>query len=233
MEKTNIDIETLRIIYGKYRRNIIYIGVIIVCILVFALYTIPSLLSISGLSEQRRIEEEKLATMNKNLSFLRNTNEKTLENQLITVSKALPSSKDYEGILNAISFASNKSGVSLNDYEFQVGDVTADLGAASGFPSIELSISIRATRIQLINFLKAISETTPLSEVISVEQQLETANITTVFYYKAVAKDKISNEKELVSLSSKNIALIDTLLSWSVPSIQILQESSSQSASSF
>lgn len=216
-EKTNIDVETLRIIYSRYKKHIIYGGTIAICLFFFIFFTIPKTLELSELNKERTVEIKKLQVLNGNLFLLRTLNDNDLDQKLQTASRALPSSKDFEGILNAISLASNKSGASLNDYSFVVGELSKSSDANSGFPSVKLTLSLRASSSQIIAFLKNLSETVPLSEVTNISQKKDSVAITALFYYKSVDTNSLSSEARLSGISPKHLTLIDTISSWDTP----------------
>ena len=48
--KINIDVETVRLIYTKYRKHITYGGIIAVSLIVFCFFVLPKILSLSSIS---------------------------------------------------------------------------------------------------------------------------------------------------------------------------------------
>lgn len=213
-DKYNIDISTLKIIYKKYKEHIIYIGIILVCILAFVYFTIPKISQIKEVGEERKAEEEKLKVLKNNLSILQNTNDILLESQLQTVLSVLPESKDFEGIFNAISIASGKTGASLSDYELGVGDLSDSATPEKGYPYLQLKLSIRANLAQTISFLKTILETAPLSQVLSISETSGNTSVDMVFYYKPTVPEDIVKSPTLTNLSQSDLELISTISKW-------------------
>ena len=62
--KINIDVETVRLIYTKYRKHITYGGIIAVSLIVFV-FVLPKILSLSSISEARKLEIQKLQRLKK------------------------------------------------------------------------------------------------------------------------------------------------------------------------
>lgn len=213
-DKYNIDITTLKIIYKKYKEHIIYLGIIMVCLLVFVYFTIPKISQIGEVGKERKAEEEKLKVLKNNMSILQNADDNILESQFQTVLEVLPESKDFEGIFNAISLASGKSGASISDYELGVGELSDSTTPVAGYPYLQLALDIRANQAQTIAFLKNISETVPLSQIISISETSGNTSVDIVFYYKPTAPEDIIKSSALKSLSQSDLDLISTLSMW-------------------
>ena len=211
---SSIDFATLNIIYKKYKYHLIYISVIIVCFIVLIFFTLPEFSQISQMGKERKIEEEKLKVLKNNLGILQGTDNTLLESQLQAVTTALPESKDYEGILNAISLASSKSGASLNDYEFGVGSLSGDVTPAAGFPYINLELIISASQEQTVSFLKSLSETVPLSQITSIKQTPGRTSIDMIFYYKSSIPGSVSEGTALSNLNSEDKELVSKISLW-------------------
>ena len=222
--KKSIDIATLNIIYKKYREHIIYLGIIMVCFLVFVFLTIPKISQIGVVRQERKTAEEKLKVLKNNMSILQNTDDNLLELQLQAVSEALPESKDFEGILNAISLASSKSGASLNDYKFGVGALSDSTTPAAGYPYVQLTLDIRANQAQSIAFLKSISETIPLSQITNVTETSGSTSVDMLFYYKSSIPEDLSKSAALTSISQKDKDLISIISTWNTSLINVVSE---------
>ncbi len=233
-EKLNVDINTLKIIYAKYREHILFIFIILVCLILFLTVIIPRIRELVVLSKNAKSENKRLITLQNNLNFLSNLSDSTLDSQFNLVSSALPAGKDFEGILNAISLAAIKSGVSLSDYDFQVGDLSQTSINVSGFPFLKLSLNIKADPKKTVSFLNELYKTLPLSEVITISESNNFSSITILFYYKPMRRAGLKNDEPITTISSEGLKLISELSFWNsnlTPSI-IATSSSSPSASS-
>lgn len=229
---SSVDIATLTILYKKYKEHIIYLAVIAVCFLVLVFLTLPKLSEISTSGQERKEEEKKLEILKTNSRILQETSESDLDERLKIASSALPESKDFEGILNALSVASSKSGASLKDYEFGVGSLSETESTTQSYPSIGLSLDVSASQAQLTALLKNLSETLPLSEVTGIKGTSSNTSIDMVFYFKASASsDSFTETTPLSDLSDEDKKLMSTLDSWQTFFANVPEFTSSSSAS--
>lgn len=216
-ENTNIDINTIKILYKKYKEHIIYVLVIFITILLFLFAVLPRIKDLGKLNNDRKIELNKVSILKNNLDLLSNLDDSKLDSQLLVVSSALPSEKDFEGVLNAVSLASGRSGVSIGDYEFQVGDLSQRLSVkATGFPFLTLVVNIKGTPSQIVKFVGSLFKSTPISEVTSILQNTNSATISIVFYYKTLPPVQLDDSRQITPLSQKGREIIDTLSAWGV-----------------
>lgn len=235
-ENTNIDINTVKLLYKKYKEHLIYLTVIFVVIVLFFSAILPRVKDLSRLNNDRKTELEKLTILKKNLDLLSSLDDSSLDSSLLTVSSVLPSGKNFEGVLNAISNASEKSGISLSDYEFQIGDLSEPLVKTTGFPFLTLVLSIRGSPSQVIKFVSSLSKTAPISEVTSISQGASNASVSIVLYYKSLPPIELNDTQAVSPISQKEKEIISTLSSWdgvgrlSQPEIPV---SSTSSASPF
>lgn len=214
-ENTNIDINTIKILYKKYKEHIAYILIIFITIVLFLFTVLPRIADLSKLNDERKAELKIFSILKSNLDLLSNIDDSKLTSQVQVVSSALPSEKDFEGVLNAISLASAGSGATLSDYKFQVGDLSESLSVnTSGFPSLTLAVNIRGTPSQVAKFVGSLSKSTPISEVTSILQNANNATISIAFYYKALSSVQLNDSMQITPLSQRSIEIINTLSSW-------------------
>ena len=218
-ENTNIDINTIRTLYKKYKEHLTYILIILVTIILFLFFVLPRIKDLARLNDERKIELNKLSILKNKLDLLSNLDDSKLDAQFLVVSSALPSDKDFEGVLNSISSATERSEVSLSDYEFQVGGLSQRLPVTTpGFPSLPLVVSIRGTPLQVAKFIGYLSKSTPLSEVTSIVQNSSNAIIAINFYYKTLTP-QLDDSQAIAPVSEKGKQVIDTLSSWQASSL--------------
>src|SRR3989344_7763747 len=214
-ENTNIDINTIKILYKKYKEHLIYILVIFITVVLFLFTVLPRIADVALLNNERKIELNNFSILKKNLDLLSNLDDSKLDSQLLVVSSSLPSEKDFEGILNAVSLASGRSGASLSDYEFQVGDLSQGLLVkTTGFPFLTLTVNIRGTPLQVVKFVDSLSKSTPISEVTSILLNANSATIPILFYYKALPPIQLSDNRQVAPLSEKGRGIINNISSW-------------------
>ena len=230
-ENTNIDINTIKILYRKYKEHLTYILVIFIAVVLFLFTVLPRLKDLAKLNNDRKIELNKFSILKNNLDLLSNIDDSLLSSQLLLVSSALPSEKDFEGVLNSISLATAKSGASLSDYEFQVGGLSQSSIETTGFPFLTLTVTIRGTPLQVAKFIGYLSKSAPLSQVTSIMQNSSSATVAINFYYKALAPSQFNDSQAITPISEKGKQIIKTLSSWGInnlpgPETPILSKSS-------
>ena len=218
-ENTNLDINTIKLIYKKYKEHLIYLLVIFVVTILFLFFVLPRIEDLGKLNNSRKIEENKLSILKNNLNLLSSLDDTSLSSQLLLVSSALPSEKDFEGVLNAISLSTAKSGASLGDYAFQVGDLSNSSVETTGFPLLTLTVSIRGTLSQVAKFVGYLSKSTPLSQTTSIIQNSSSATVAINFYYKALPPAQFNDTQAVASISEKGKQIIETLSSWGTSSL--------------
>ncbi|MEK7559182.1 MAG: hypothetical protein AAB521_02645 [Patescibacteria group bacterium] len=230
---SSIDIATLNILYKKYKEHIIYLGIIAVCLLIFVFFTIPKISEVSVIGQERKAEEEKLKVLKNNSNILQNTDDSVLDEDLGVVSNALPEGKDFEGILNAISLASSKSGASLKDYDFGVGALSDSETSEAGYPNIKLTLEVDASQAQVVSLLKYLSETVPLSQITGIKKSSGSTSIDMVFYYKSsIPPNNNSENIALTALNQIDNDLISTLSTWRTSFISVVIDPSASISSS-
>ena len=214
----NINSTTFNILYRKYKSFVLPSIIIISCIILFFIVIIPQVQAVLDAKEKERIEKQKLELFKNNYNLLLNMDIVKLNSEFEILTKTLPSGKDFAGIINSISDKSVKSGVSIGDFEFAVGDISKTIEGTTSFPSILISLDVAGEPKAILDFVKQLYKSMPLSEITTIEQGGESARIKIQFYYKAFPQGPISNESPISAFTSDNISLINDLLSWGVVS---------------
>ncbi|OGH23674.1 MAG: hypothetical protein A2958_02780 [Candidatus Levybacteria bacterium RIFCSPLOWO2_01_FULL_38_13] len=230
-EKVNIDIETIRIIYSKYRSHLVYITVLIVCLILSLGFILPRVLDLGSINKKRQEETQKLRTLKGNMETLLSQDDSSLDNDLQALLSALPETKDYDGILSAISDAAGKSGVSLSDYQLQIGKISEITERTQGYPSLRLILNLKTNLSGTQKFLRELSKTLPLSNVSDVVHEGNSASVTTLFYYKPFSPFQPKEDEKLVNLSKKEQNLVSKISEWNRPIVALLEVSSPSSPS--
>lgn len=213
-KKVNIDSTTFWFLYRRYKEYLLPVGVIIACILLFLLVIIPQFQNFLDNQQQAKTESNKLIILKNNLNLLNNMNESQVDSQLQIVSAALPPNKDFEGILNGISVAADKTGVFLGDYEFQVGNITKPSLSIQSFPSLQLTLSINGGVSGVTRFMGELYKTVPLSEITAVKVSNATSEITILFYYKPFPPIGFDNSVPINSVSQEGLSTVSKLSSF-------------------
>lgn len=219
MNKISIDRMTLSLIYNRNKDYLVPLFTILVAFILLIQITIPSLSTLSTKNQEVKFEKEKLTTLKNNLNILTTLNTQTLDLQLSNATDALPSSKNFAGVLNAVSISANLSGVALGDFEFQVGDISNSVTPSKGFPNLQLSLNINGSVTNIAKFVNELYKTMPVSEVSNIQVTGGRATLNTLFYYKPYLGKSIDETIPLNNLSKSNLDLLTEISSWNNPKI--------------
>lgn len=222
MDKFKVDRSTLIYLYRKHRDYIIPIVLVIVSFILFLKVTVPTLNNLSTREQEVKFEKEKLATLKNNLKILSELNELTLDSQLSLVSDALPTEKNFAGVLNAVSVSANKSGIFLGDYEFQVGDLSKTITPLKGLPFLQLSLVTTGDANATARFVKELYRSFPISEITNIEVNGSRATLSTTFYYRPISFGKADEYNPLSNFSKTDLDIMNDLSTWNNP--RILEE---------
>ena len=218
-KKLSLEQSVLRILYRRYKLYVTPIAIIFVSAMLFMFFVIPQVQEIFVIKAQEDLTREKIANLQKNIEFVASLNDAVLDSQVQTVSGTLPGEKDFMGVLNAITGASVKSGVSVGDYVFQVGslsqkseNVPEDM---SSFPSLSLSLELKGGGVEgARQFLNTVAKIIPISEVNNIEAAERGSRMTMVFYYKAIPPIVVDYTIPMKPLSPKQESTLGEVSSW-------------------
>lgn len=232
-KKFNIDFNTIIILYRHYKDYLLPVFVIIGSFFVFLLIVIPQVQQYYSTKQQLDLETQKLQVLKNNYNFLASLDESEENTQLGTLSSALPSGKDFAGVINAISASSANTGVLVGDFDFQVGDLSSVNQGLTAFPSLQITVNLTGNALSLATFMSQLYKTVPLSEVTSIKVNQTASVLTILFYYKPFSGITINNEAPIVPLTQKEQSLLSDILVWdSNTSISSLISAPSSSSAS-
>ena len=107
------------------------------------------------------------------------------------------------------------SGVSRDDYSFQVGDLATKSAQLSPETAISVKITLRGKVSQLQNFLEEMNKHMPLSEAVTVGFGNDGATVDMIFFYKYLpAALQIAYTDPLREISPQNQQLLKKLSGW-------------------
>ncbi len=209
-EKISSDIKSLKFILNKNKPYLVPITIIIVSIILFFQFVIPQFGALLTAKKEVKEASLKLETLKANLDILININEETLDSQLKILTSALPLDKDFIGILNSIYSTAQRTGVSLGNFSFKIGDLAQSENGDS-FPVVKLSIPINSGIAAVSSFVEAISKTVPLSEIYLVKIGDMSSMVSLSFYYKLLGDSNYSQDVRVSPVSQKGLTLINQL----------------------
>lgn len=209
-QKINADIKSLVFIFNKNKSYIYPVLIILVSILLFFQFVIPQVRMLNATQKKTKEALVRLETSKANLHILENVNESILDSQLEIAKAALPLDKNYIGILNSIYSAAQKTGVSLGNFSFKVGDLSQSKDDDK-FSVISLSLPVNSPIMAINSFVETISKTMPLVNVSSVKMRSSSSTIGLSFYYKSLDISKYSQDARINPISQKGLDLINLL----------------------
>lgn len=221
--------------YYRYKDSLWFsLGVIGVIFLVSAgliiFIVFPQIQSWFSLQSEVSATKSRISILKSNQSLLTSTSDIVLSRQFDIVKSALPYEKDFVGILEAINTATLKSGVVLNDFSFQVGDLSSKSAQLSPQTAISIQLSLVGELTRIEEFLKEIYEKVPLAEVIKASYTKGGSSISLIYFYKIAPEQiQLSYVQPIKSISGNHLLLLKTLEEWKA-SRQAIRTASSQSA---
>ncbi len=209
--KINVDINSAKLIYNRYKEFVVPVIVIIVSFFIFISVVMPQIKDLGRRKAESKDASAKLSILKKNLDLLSGINESTMDSQLQTVTSALPLNKDFGSVLDRVSAASGKAGVSLGNFAFQVGDLSKTTTDNTGFPSLKLDLNVEGNVRAISNFINELDKSLPLSEVTSVEISNNLSRLTVIFYYKPFISGSNSTTSMISPFTQQTLSLIDKI----------------------
>ena len=210
-KKVNLNAEILKTIYEENKEFLLPIGVIFTSILLLIFFIFPELNGYFQKREAVLMEQGKLNNLKESLSAISSIDDSILSQDLEIVSRALPPNKDFAAILNAISQAASVTGVSLGDFEFQIGDITKTNTTPASTPSIKISLNITADTLSTVAFLKELEKSVPISQVAGAKSSGSFASIEVVFYYKPFPPQGATDPEKIRPVTAANQKIIDDI----------------------
>jgi len=205
---------------SKYFSISLTIISIFVCLLLIFKVIIPQAQSYFSIAREVEAQKQRLAALNRNIEFMNNLDKSQLELQFQTSVQALPIEKDFVAVLNLLSETAVRSGVTLNDFTFNVDKVNS----TGPKTSLDLVIKVNGNIDRVKIFMKEVHEKLPIAEIVDINNNLNATFISLKFYYKTYPKLDF-NEDELISpISDSDLALIDKLTSWKLTNINFPDE---------
>jgi Tfp pilus assembly protein PilO len=220
--KINLELANFLILYKHYKDYLLSLGVIIACVLIVLLVVFPQFQQYLSSQEELKVQVEKLQLLKNNYNFLTNLNDAKAASDFNTLSFALPAGKDFAGIMNAISYVSAKTGVSVGDFDFSLGDLSNVTEGVSAFPSVKIDVNLISSPQQIMKFVAELYKTAPVSEVTSTKINGNVGSITILFYYKPFPPQKIDDTVPIVALSGQDLSLVEKISLWNNANSQSL-----------
>ncbi len=201
---------------SKYYSLSILLATIIVCIILVFQVILPQIESYFSVRREVVTLRAKISTINQNINFVNNLDKSLLDSQLKVATEALPSDKDFEGIISAISAAAVRSGVSVSDFRFRLDDtpVSTDKKNPNSLSPVGIVLDVRGSSDGGKKFLSEIYEKIPIVEVTDIKGGSSSLIVGVRFFYKPLPKISFSEEEPITEVSESKQELIRKLNSW-------------------
>jgi hypothetical protein len=175
------------------------------------------------------VENEKLNVIKEAERTVATVNKDILDSELEIASKALPSSKPFEQILNGISTAASLSNVQVLGYQFQ--NQNTQLLTTSKFSSLLFDVTVGGDVQSAIRFIDQLYKTYPISEIVGVTGSDKESKIRILFYYKAFPSVLPEDRINIKNMSTDQKNVLDKITNWDDSEeseiIQTIQDASS------
>lgn len=214
----------LRFWYYRYRDSEyltfgIIGGIVAVCVMLIFWVILPQLSSWFSIRDEIIATRSRIETLEKNITFVNSLDRAKLDSQLQTASTALPAEKDFNAMLDVIASAAVEANVAMNDFSFQVGNVSSSKGNTTDaryrdLASIRITLVVVGTVDGVKRFVTSVENSVPVTEVINIDGSDKTVAVSIQFFQKSFPDIKIDDTKELTPLSQKKVALLEKLDSW-------------------
>lgn len=228
--------ENLKGIYIEQKALLVPVLSILISIFLFLFFLLPQLTAFPAKKTEIDSEEKKLDTIKKATEFARVSNPLVVDEDLKIAGQVLPVEKDFEGILNAISAASNASGVVVGQYQFTLNSAARNVGVLSGIPFLIFTVSVDGDPQQVLDFANELYKTAPVSEITEINYSNNAAAFTILFYYKPITPAGFEDGSLVRKMTPVEESTINDIKEWSLPlanlsEIQVIPASGSGSLS--
>ncbi|HYK08855.1 MAG TPA: hypothetical protein VEW42_05140 [Candidatus Eisenbacteria bacterium] len=212
-QKTSINQLLFRNLYYRYQRFVTPGITIGVCLLLFWFVVIPQMQNWFAIRDELGVDQQNLQIMHQNLSLITSFDNAKLDTTLHVATDALPTEKDFAGILSSLQNAAAVAGISLGDYSFQLGDLSGlnAQGQAAQTP-VQLTLNLKGSLDNTRAFITQLKSQLPLSDVTSVSLSSNSSvTVTIIFYYAAVPKISFKDTVLLPILSTADKKVLEDL----------------------
>lgn len=211
--------------------------VALACILLLVKIVIPQFSMWFSIRKEIEATQQKISIVKSNINFMNNIDKTLLDQQFQTAARALPPERNFEEILNALSDAALLSGVSFDDFSFQLGTIDSSSHVANNQINkdifmITISLVVRGSVDKVTRFLRELASKTPISEVTYINGSGELVSLRIQFYQKPFPKVSLQDEEPLVAVSNEKNDLLKKLATWKSGQAQLFQPAAQNASSS-
>lgn len=210
--------------YYKYRDSeyfsiAIMAATVIACVVLIFSVIIPQLTTWFSIRDEVLATQARIAVIQNNINYMNTLDKKVIDTHLETATVALPPEKDFGIMLNVLTEASLESGVALNDFTFQVGNVNSNKDQIvdprfKDLSNIKMTVVVSGSVTNVRRFIRTLEESIPLSEVVNLDGSGQTISVSMQFYQKNLPQIDIQPDQPIVGLTADKTALLDKIATW-------------------
>lgn len=210
--------------YYQYKDSLLFHAgvsfiIVIVCSLLVVKVIFPQVENWFSISREINSTKQRIANIKSNSAYVAGISDERLDEEFVTVAAALPEGKDFSGIIQAITVSSINSGVILDDFSFQIGEIASKSASVQESEKteespIKISLSITGEVEKVKQFVRELIEKVPLINVETIETNTTSDGSTRValeFYYKPFPTIPYDEAITLKQLSTKDRETIQQL----------------------
>lgn len=212
-KKVSIDKTVILIIYFKYKEYVVPLITILVSILLFTQFVVPQFQAWLATRDEVAVNQQMVSVLSTNVSTISSLDSKKLDSNLQIAVAALPSEKDFAGVLTAISDAAGLAGVTLGDYSFQIGNIAGkDFKSQDGQLALQISLTLSGGLDDTKRFLVALQKQLPISDISEIGVRgSNTTGVNAYFYYNPFPQPNFHDTDPIKTLSSSQQTLLNSL----------------------
>lgn len=213
-------LDDIQLFYFKYKDSSVF-GLGGVCLLMIIgvcilwMMVLPQTQDLFSIQSNIKETQERISQLKTNQSFINGLSQAKLNKDYSVASKSLPYQKDYAGMIESIDQATSVSNMERNDYSVEVGNLSTKSAQLSPQTTITVKVSLQGDIAKLQKFLQQLSVELPLSEVVSIEFNENSASIEVNFFYKYLSpKTSFPYTDPVKKLNQNSEKLLRDLTKW-------------------
>lgn len=209
--KSNFTLLYYRFKESPYYSFTLFFFVFLVGLLLLLFAVVPQFQGFFSVQEEVNAARERTTIIKNNKEFLAVLSVSSLRDDLEVTFSALPSEKDFVGILNALNESAAKSGVKIDDYSLAIGELATPSAGLEAFFPLSVKVDIHGDKESISTFLKNTQEVLPLSEIDGIETDMADATISYIFFFKVYKDEKFSIATPIAPLTSDDMKTLQKI----------------------
>ncbi len=215
-------LEDIRILYFKYKDTpqfsiSLSVLIAVIVMMIVGRFIMPQMDRWFSIQHEVDATNQRINTLEKNISLVNALSEQTIDNDYDLAKKALPYVKDYTSIINTINYLAISSSMALDDYTFQVGNLSTTSAKLAPETAISVKVALKGSIEQFQTFLEKVNAVLPLAEIVNVSYSNSGGDVGIIFFYKYLPKEtQITYTDPLRTLDQDKLNTIEKIKSWDI-----------------